>query len=280
MGWISYDVAGETMSKSTEELLRELEDGGVFQERRPAAVATRPGRAAAPTARGLASSGLVLLIVAIVVIAAVGSLPFGSTVLYPFALFVTLIHESGHAIAAVATGGSVGSLRIRSDLSGVTTIGGGVDAIIAPAGYLGATLAGVGLLLTPLRYARWAMGALAAVPLAALLFFHPADAFTTLWCVGFALCLGAAAWKLPSRWLPFLQIFLGVEAGLNAFRDLMTLLLISGTDSHIYTDAQLMSRTLFFPATVWAVIWAIISMLLLLLALAGLVGREVSRHKG
>jgi hypothetical protein len=230
----------------------------------------------ASAAKGLGSSGLVLLIVAVVLIAAVGSLPFGSTALYPFALFVTLIHESGHALAAVATGGSVGSLRIRSDLSGVTLVGGGMDALIAPAGYLGAALAGVGLLVTPLRYARWAIGALAAVPLAALLLFHPADAFTTFWCAGFALVLAAAAWKLPSRWLPFLQIFLGVEAGLNAFRDLMTLLLISGTDSHIYTDAQLMSRTLFLPATVWAVTWAIASILLLLTALATLVAREVS----
>lgn len=267
------------MSKSTEELLRELEDGGVFQERRPDVVAARPGRSMASTATQLGSSGLVLLIVAIVLIAAVGSLPFGSTALYPFALFVTLIHESGHAIAAIATGGSVGSLRIRSDLSGVTLVGGGMEAIVAPAGYLGATLAGAGLLVTPLRYARWAIGTLAAVPLAALLFFHPADAFSTIWCVGFALALGIAAWKLPSRWLPFLQIFLGVEAGLNAFRDLMTLLLISGTDSHIYTDAQLMSRTLFFPATVWAVTWAVISVLLLLTVLATLLRREVSHFR-
>jgi hypothetical protein len=265
------------MSKSTEELLRELEEGGVLKERQPAPIATRNGRSTTTAVKGITSSALVLLIIAAVLIAAVGSLPFGSTALYPFTLLVTLIHESGHAVAAVVTGGSVGSLRIRSDLSGVTLVEGGMDGIIAPAGYLGATLAGVGLLLTPLRYARWAIGALAAVPLAALLLFHPADGFTALWCVVFALALGAAAWKLPLRWLGFLQVFLGVVAGLNAFRDLMTLLLISGTNAHIYTDADLMSRSLFFPPTVWAVVWTLLSVLLLLLALASLVGRDVSR---
>jgi len=265
------------MSKSTDEILRELEAANVFGEGKPGTVATRTRRPVVPTISGLGGSGLVLLIIAIVLIAVVGSLPFGSTALYPFALFVTLVHESGHALAAIATGGSVASLRIRGDLSGVTLVQGGVESIVAPAGYLGATLAGVGLLTVPLRYARWAIGALAAVPLATLLLFHPADSFTTVWCVAFGLALGAAAWKIPSRFLGLLQILLGVEVGLNAFRDIMTLLFISGTNSHIYTDAVLMSRALFFPATVWAVMWAIVSVLLLLFALAMLVSRDVAR---
>lgn len=265
------------MSKSTDEILRELEAADVFGERRSAPVAPRTRRPVAPSESGLGSSGLIFLVIAVVLVAVVGSLPFGATALYPFALFVTLIHESGHATAALLTGGSVGSLRIRGDLSGVTLIRGGAEALVAPAGYLGATLAGVGLLLAPLRYARWVIGALAAVPLAALLLFHPADAWTAIWCVAFVASLGAAAWLIPSRFLGLLQIFLGVEVGLNAFRDVMTLLFISGTNSHIYTDAVLMSSALFFPATFWAVTWTIISVLLLLLALAGLVGRDLPR---
>jgi hypothetical protein len=57
----------------------------------------------------------------------------------------------------------------------------------------------------------------------------------------------------------------------------MTLLLISGTSSHIYTDALLMSQALFFPPMVWAVLWTIISILLLSAALVTLVRRDVSR---
>jgi hypothetical protein len=265
------------MSKSTEEILRELETSDVFGESRPGAVTTQKKQPMASAGKAMGSSGVFLLVMAIVLIAVLGSLPFGSTALYPFALFVTLVHESGHAIATLVTGGSVDSLRIRGDLSGVTLFRGGVEAIVAPAGYLGATLAGVALLVTPLRYARWALGALAAVPITALVLFHPADAWTTAWCVGFALALGAAAWKLPSRFLGWLQILLAVEIGLNAFRDLMTLLLISGTNAHIYTDAELMSRSLLLPATVWAVLWTIASIVLLLFALAVLVSRDVTR---
>jgi hypothetical protein len=262
------------MGKSTDELIRELETGGVLDH--GTAVAPPRKRAAIPVRKGIAGSGVVMLVIATILAAVVGALPFGSTALYPFALFVTLLHETGHAIATIGTGGSVANLKIAADLSGVTLTRGGVMALIAPAGYLGATLAGVGLLLFPLRFARWAISALAAVPLATLVLFHPADTFTALWCLGFAAVLGAAAWKVPARWLAFLQIFLGVEAGLNAFRDLMTLIFISGSNAHIQTDAENMSRTLFLPATFWAVSWTFVSVLLLAWALALLVRRDVS----
>lgn len=249
------------MSKSPEDLIRELETGGVL-DGSTAIAPSRGGGVAAPEARS-GSTGALLIIIAVILVAVIGSLPFGSLALYPFGLFVTLLHETGHALATIITGGSVASIQISPDLSGLEKANGGVEAIIAPAGYLGATLAGVALLLTPLRHARIALGVLAAVPLAALLLFHPSSFFTAAWALIFAAGLIAAAWKLSPRLAGFLQIFLGVEAGLNAFRDLMTLLLISSTGSHIQTDADNMSRALFLPSMVWAVLWAVISVALL-----------------
>ncbi|MGI8825402.1 MAG: M50 family metallopeptidase [Chloroflexota bacterium] len=265
------------MSRSPEELIRDLEASDVLST--GSAVATRPRSSAKASTKGkgIAGSTVLLLILAVVLVAVVGSLPFGSWALYPFALFVTLVHESGHAIATLLTGGSVQSIKIAPDLSGLTTSAGGVQALIAPAGYLGATLVGVALLLTPLRFSRWALGALAAAPLAAILLFHPASLFAAAWCVVFAAGLIAAAWKLRPRLRAFLQIFLGVEAGLNAFRDLMTLLFISGSGAHIHTDAENMSRALFLPPMVWAVSWTVISVALVAAALVVLVRRDLSR---
>jgi hypothetical protein len=210
----------------------------------------------------------------------VGSLPFGSTALYPFSLFVTLLHEFSHAVAAIVTGGSVQSISISSDTSGVTVTLGGTESLIAPAGYLGATLFGVGLLLAPLRWARAALASLAAVPLATLIFLHPATSFTAIWCVGFAAALGAAAWKLRPRLLGFLQVLLGVEAGLNAFRDLMTLLFISGSGAHIHTDAVNMSRALFGPPLMWAVMWTVVSVAFLSLAVWKVARSDLSALSG
>jgi hypothetical protein len=57
----------------------------------------------------------------------------------------------------------------------------------------------------------------------------------------------------------------------------LTLIFISGSNAHIQTDAENMSRALFLPATFWAVAWTVISVLLLAWALVVLVHRDVSR---
>ena len=268
---------------STDDLIRELEAGGILGDTpagapvKAGAAPSKPRKSGAVGGPAGRTSGLVFFIVAAVLVALVGALPFGSLALYPFSLFVTLVHESSHALAGVISGGTVQRLTLNSDLSGTTLIRGGAMALIAPAGYLGATLAGVALLLTPLRYARRALAVLAAVPLAALVFFQPASLFTAVWCAIFAAALGVAAWKLRPRMAAFLQIFLGVAAGLNAFRDLINLIFISGSSSHIHTDADNMSRALFLPPLFWAFLWAVLSVALLLMACIVLFRRDFPR---
>jgi hypothetical protein len=264
------------MSKSVEDLLREID-----QSESPIGnTAVVPARRRSPTSPRLnriRESTMVLVMGAIFLIAVIGSIPYLSLALYPFALFVTLLHEWSHAVMGTITGGSVQSLTISPDLSGLTTFNGGIQALIAPAGYLGATLAGAAILLTPLRYSRWVLGACAAVPLAALIVFHPGSLFTTLWCITFALALGAAAWRLPARFRGFLQIFLGLEAGLNAFRDLLTLVLISDSGAHLRTDADAMSSALFLPSMFWAISWTIASVVILAAAIVLLLRRDLSQ---
>jgi Peptidase M50B-like len=261
------------LSKSVEDLIRELDQGDVASPSH--AVATRGKRGLQKLA---VQSPSFMLIVAIILVALVGSLPFGSLALYPFALFVTLLHETGHSVAALVTGGGVTQLSISTDLSGYALLRGGDEAIIAPAGYLGATLAGVALLLVPIRHSRAVLAALALIPIAALLFFHPATAFTGVWCAIFAVALIASAF-LPWRLAAFLQIFLGVEAGLNAFRDLMTLIFISNGPPHMRTDADLMSQALLLPAIFWSVTWTVLSLILLGAAILIVLRRDVGQLK-
>jgi hypothetical protein len=264
------------MSKSVEELLRDIE--ATEGPRGSAAVTQAPRKA--PLRGRIRESTMALLLGAVLLIAVVGSIPYLSLALYPFALFVTLLHETSHAVVATLTGGSVHSLQINSDLSGVTGISGGIQGLIAPAGYLGATVAGAIMLLTPLRYSRWVLGGFALVPLAVLAAFHPANAFTAVWSVIFALGLGIAAWKLPFRLRGFLQVFLGLEAGLNAFRDLLTLIFISGTDSHIHTDAEAMSNAVFGPPLFWAVTWTALSLVILVSAGVLVFRRDLQQLRG
>jgi hypothetical protein len=124
------------------------------------------------------------------------------------------------------------------------------------------------------------LGAFALVPVAVLAVFHPADTFTAVWSVIFALSLAVAAWRLPGRLRGFLQVFLGLEAGLNAFRDLMTLVFISGSSSHIHTDAEAMSNALFGPPLFWAITWTILSLIILVSAGLIVFRRDLEQLRG
>src|SRR3982751_3692291 len=79
-------------------------------------------------------------------------IPYAWVLSYPFQLFVTFIHEGGHALAAVLTGNSVRSLSVALDASGLTETISSPDsaffsrAMISSAGYLGAISFGALLL--------------------------------------------------------------------------------------------------------------------------------------
>jgi hypothetical protein len=95
-----------------------------------------------------------LLLVAAISVA-LWFIPFAEILSYPFRIFVTFIHEGGHAIAALLTGNSVASLSVSMDGSGETysTQGGTVSQMfVSSAGYLGAMSFG-GLLLVLIRKA-------------------------------------------------------------------------------------------------------------------------------
>ncbi len=82
-------------------------------------------------------------------------IPFAEILTYPFRLFVTFIHEGGHAIAALLTGNSVGSLSVALNASGETyTTKGGLisQTLVASSGYLGSMAFGA-LLLVLIRKA-------------------------------------------------------------------------------------------------------------------------------
>ena len=82
-------------------------------------------------------------------------IPFAEFLTYPFRIFVTFIHEGGHALAALLTGNSVASLSVATNASGetYTTQGGLISQMfISSSGYLGSMAFGA-LLLVLIRKA-------------------------------------------------------------------------------------------------------------------------------
>jgi hypothetical protein len=91
--------------------------------------------------------GFKLLLLASVASFIVASLPYGDILTYPFRLFVTYVHETGHALANILTLGHVTGMVVNPDGSGTTYSVGGIRIITSSAGYLGSTLFGALLLL-------------------------------------------------------------------------------------------------------------------------------------
>ncbi len=193
-------------------------------------------------------------------------IPFAEVITYPFRLFVTFIHETGHAVATLATAGSVHSLAIHLDGSGLMQRSGGWGLLISSAGYLSTTIFG-SLLLLLLRRPRFAKPA--AIGTAVLLLIVPLLFTGNLWAWLFGLTLGAGflafAVKGNQNLLHFFMSFLAVQSILNAFYDLRALLYLSVFNPDTLTDARNMQEASagLIPATVWAIGWSLVSLLIL-----------------
>jgi hypothetical protein len=176
-----------------------------------------------------------------------------SLALYPVKAFVVLLHELGHGLAAVLTGGRIERIELSSDLGGVCWSRGGWRLLVLPAGYLGSMLFG-GLIL--LAAARSRNDRALAFGLGLGVLALTAVFVRTLFGVGFGLAFGAAlilaAWWLPSTANDLLLRFLGLVSILYAVIDIKEDLISRTVPG---SDAYAMSRELFLPPLFWGVLW-------------------------
>jgi hypothetical protein len=190
-------------------------------------------------------------------------IPFAALIAHPIRLFVTFIHEAGHALAALGTWGEVNRITVDWSGSGQTLTRGGWGFVISSAGYLSTTLYGVTMLLL-LRRPSFARTAAITTGVLLLLVTVLFAGNGLAWLVGLAFGGGCLALgiKGKQRVVHFLMSFLGVQCLLNAFFDLITLMYLSTFRSGAQTDAQNMSDATggFVPAIVWAVGWTILSL--------------------
>jgi hypothetical protein len=199
-------------------------------------------------------------------------IPYAEVLTYPFRIFVTFIHEGGHALAALLTGNSVESLSVSMNASGETyTTQGGLisQVLISSAGYLGSMAFGA-LLLVLIRKAiaaRIVLLSSAVVIFALTIIFgliKPVFSFSAWSGIPFTLLAGmfiAVGLVLIARFASgrvatFFVSFLAVQCVLNALFDLKTVFFLSSPFvPAVSTDAVNMARATGVPALFWAVIW-------------------------
>jgi len=210
-------------------------------------------------------SSLVLLLSASALTVALWFVPYAEIAVYPFRLFVTFVHEAGHALAAVLTFGSVKGISLSWDGSGLTYTAGGVGFVISSAGYLSSTIYGASLLMFS-KNSKLAKPILIVTALVVLTLTLFRGANLTIWIVGplmgaaLLLIAGFASRKAAQFFIKFLAI----QSMLNAVFDLRTLFRLS-VYSNVQTDAVNLQQATggLIPAVVWAVLWSVISVAIL-----------------
>jgi hypothetical protein len=227
-----------------------------------------------------------MLMLAAIVSVVLWFIPFAEILIYPFRIFVTFIHEGGHAIAALLTGNSVQSLSVSMSGSGETyTTQGGTfsQMFVSSAGYLGAMAFGAVLLVLIRRAAAARVILFASAFLILFLTFvfgflkpifsGPAASwwgvpFTFIAGVVISLGLYAIGRWTGERVALFIVSMIAVQCILNALLDLKTVLFLSSPFAPVVpNDAVNMANATGVPAMFWAVLWIAVALGILLLAL-------------
>lgn len=171
----------------------------------------------------------------------------GWRLLYPIRLFVTFLHEFGHAIGAVITGGEVLHVRIHPNSGGVTTTAGGHRGIILMGGYIGSALFGNLLFFAGVRAGRWVKPVMALVILAMLVtgFVWFNSVFTTAILLLFSGLLFFIGFK--TKYGRDVLMFLGLISVLYIIQDTT-----SGPSSDLKAFE---AETFLIPARLWMYVW-------------------------
>jgi len=212
------------------------------------------------------------LLIAATISVVLSFIPYAEFLTYPFRIFVTFIHEGGHALAALLTGNSVESLSVAMNASGetYTTKGGLISQIfISSAGYIGSMAFGALLLIlirkaVAARIVLLSCGILIFALTMIYGFIKPIFWINAWSGIPFTLFAGliiSASLILIARFASakvatFFVSFLAVQSVLNALFDLKTVFLLSSSFGQpVATDAVNMENATGIPAILWTIIW-------------------------
>lgn len=208
------------------------------------------------------------LVLAVAVVIFLPSLPFGTYLIYPFAILTTWFHEMGHGLMAIAMGQEFDRLMIFADGSGVAESRLNMDvsrftrAIIAAGGPLGPVLAGAGLIIASAHQRLWRpvlWGTAGAIFASVIIYVRSPVGYAVLPLVAVGISL--IAWKASDGIARFTLQFLGILGAMSMLRDfnyLFTEEAVIGGE-RILSDTGAIEAALVLPHWVWAALILTIS---------------------
>jgi len=173
---------------------------------------------------------------------------------YPVKIFVVLLHESSHALVAVATGGSIQRIELNPMQGGLCYCPGGNAFLTLSAGYLGSLLWG-GLMFSAARASRvraeWVTGFIGLLVVTLTLLY-----VRTAFGLGFGILFGAAMLTLAKKATRSLNrtalLALGLTSALYAILDIKSDVI---DRPGVESDAFMLAEITGIPTVFWGALW-------------------------
>lgn len=173
---------------------------------------------------------------------------------YPLKIFVVLLHEVSHAIAMIATGGSVDRITLNAQQGGAMWGYGGNRFITLSAGYLGSLVLG-GMMMLGAQSKRirsqWLLG-FVGVTVLVLTAVYIEGGFGVGFGVLFGLALLAMSQKLDDVWSGRILTALGLTSIGYAIFDIKSDVL---DRPELRSDAAMLAELTGIPTLFWGVLW-------------------------
>jgi len=177
-----------------------------------------------------------------------------TVLVYPLKIFVVLLHEVSHAVAAVATGGAIERIVLDPNQGGATYTRGGSAFVTLSAGYLG-SLAWGALMVEAARARRIRadlVNGLVGGLVVALTALFVRNLFGVAFGVLFGVGLVFASRKLSVVANQSLLLTLGMTSSLYAILDIKSDIL---DRPHLESDAHMLADLTGIPTVAWGGLW-------------------------
>jgi hypothetical protein len=206
------------------------------------------------------NSMLALAVICLVILAL-----WNTPVIYPVKIFVVLLHELSHGLAALVTGGSIEKIVINADQGGVCYTRGGSMLFILAAGYLGSMVWGSLILVLA---ARTRIDRILSAVIGLMVFGVTVIYIRNVWGLVFGIVFGIAlllvAIFASMEINDFILKVIGLASIMYVITDIKDDLISRNIPS---SDASRFGELLFGNSIFWGIVWIIIALVVAFFAL-------------
>lgn len=179
--------------------------------------------------------------------------------IYPVKLFVVLLHEISHGIAAIISGGKIVEMNIDLNLGGKCITQDGNSFLIASAGYLGSFLFGLFIFYSTYKKN---LSTYVIIIIAVIIFLFAVNTINnsmiSFFAISFSVLLFIIIKFTPRLFSNYVLKSIGLISCLYVLFDIKDDIL---RNNNLYSDASIVAELSGIPSLVWGLIWFSISLI-------------------